>query len=155
MIKGGCACGRIQYQSAAQPLSVNACHCGTCQKVSGCAFLGFVDVPASELQWTKGQQPEMWSRSEIAERGYCKVCGSTMSMRYHLEPERIGVTLGSVVEAEPALPGLSAHIFLKEKAPWFVLPEDGAERWDEFPPGFQDMLERWNKGDKSSGRAGL
>ena len=24
------------------------------------------------------------------------------------------------------------HIFLKEKAPWFTLPEDGVKRFEEF-----------------------
>lgn len=26
-------------------------------------------------------------------------------------------------------PKVIEHIFLREKAPWVVLPEDGAERW--------------------------
>ncbi|KAL2398952.1 hypothetical protein ABEF93_006623 [Exophiala dermatitidis] len=135
MIKGSCACGRVQYQTAAQPLGVSACHCGTCQKIAGSAFLVFADFPLEELQWTH-QPPDLWKRSEIAERGFCKQCGSSMSMRYYEESDRIAVTLGTMElgGSGTAMPSIGAHIFLKEKAPWFVLPDDGAERWDEFSP---------------------
>lgn len=142
MIQGSCACGRIQYQAQTPPLSVTACHCGTCQKAGG-PFLGFADFPVSDLQWTH-QPPDLWSRSELAERGYCKVCGSSMSMRYHLE-DVIGVTLGTI-ERGTALPPIRAHIFLKEKAAWFDLPADGAERWDEFNPDFLKKLDQWKRG---------
>ena len=151
MIKGSCACGRIQYQSQAKPLAVNACHCGTCQLVSGAAFLAFAMVSVQELQWTK--QPDMWARSDIAERGYCKVCGASVSMSYHFEPDRVWVTLGTVVFAEPPLPRPSVHIFLKEKAPWFVLPDDGAERRDEFSPEFAKFIETWKAEAKQPRRA--
>ncbi|EXJ91036.1 hypothetical protein A1O1_04143 [Capronia coronata CBS 617.96] len=148
MIKGSCACGRIQYQTQAQPLSVDACHCGTCQKAGG-PFLGFADFPVSELQWTH-QPPDMWTRSEIADRGYCNVCGSSLSMQYRFQ-DVIGITLGTI-QAGTSLPRLGTHIFLKEKAPWFVLPDDGAQRWDEFPPEFQQKLDQWNQGRRKSER---
>ncbi|KIX09524.1 uncharacterized protein Z518_00604 [Rhinocladiella mackenziei CBS 650.93] len=153
MLKGSCACGRIRYETQAQVLAVNACHCKTCQQVSGGPFLGFVDFPTSELKWTR--QPEIWASSDIAERGYCKVCGSSMSMRYHFEPERIGLCLGTVLEARPPLPGLSAHIFLNEKASYFVLPDDGASGWDEFKPKFHDKIRKWKQGRVSNIKANL
>ena len=141
MIKGSCACGRVQYQTEAHPLAINACHCITCQRVSGAPYLGFVDVPTTTLQWTT--RPEMWQASDIAERGYCKVCGSTLSMRYFFEADRTGVVLGSLIKTEPVLPPIGAHIFLKEKAAYFVLADDGVKRYDEFPEGFVDKIAEW------------
>lgn len=73
-----------------------------------------------------------------------------MSMRYFFEPDRNAVTLGSVVEAQPAIPPLEAHIFLKDKATYLVLAEDGARRNDEFGSDFSDRLEKW-KADRQKG----
>ncbi|KAI1623295.1 Mss4-like protein [Exophiala viscosa] len=140
MIKGSCACGRIQYSTDAQPLSINVCHCGTCQRISGSAFLAFVDFQTSQVTWT--QQPDKWSCSDIAGRGYCKMCGSTMSMIYHFEKEQTYICLGTVVETDHSLqPG--AHIFLKDKAPWFTIADDGARRRDTFSLEFEEKIKKW------------
>lgn len=52
-------------------------------------------------------------------------------MEYTFEEDSISVTMGSIDAAsftcEP--PKVKNHIFLREKAPWFVLLDDGAERW--------------------------
>ncbi|EXJ66036.1 uncharacterized protein A1O5_10650 [Cladophialophora psammophila CBS 110553] len=143
MIKGSCACGRVRYETKTQPLAVTACHCITCQRVSGGPFLGFAGFLASAVEWT--QKPDIWLASDIAERGFCKSCGSPVSMRYFLEADRIGVTLGTVVEAEPVLPSVEAHIFLKDKAQYYVLAADGAKRYDEFSGEFRDKLEQWGR----------
>ncbi len=148
MIRGSCACGRIQYTTQAKALAITACHCIPCQRVAGGPFLPFVGLPSTAIEWT--QQPDMWQASNIAERGYCKQCGSAMSMRYFFEADRIGLTLGTVIEAQPALPPVGAHIFLKDKASYFTLTDDGAERFDEFSPGFQDKIEQW-KADQQKG----
>lgn len=83
--------------------------------------------------------------SDIAERGFCNVCGSSMSMQYRFASDRIGVCTGTVTEADPPLPRLEAHIFLEEKAPWFVIPDDGAKRYDGFSPGYDDKIKRWRE----------
>ena len=147
MIKGSCACGRIQYTSDAKPLNINVCHCVTCQRISGSAFLAFVDFQASEVNWS--QQPDKWSCSDIAERGYCKMCGSSMSMTYLFEEDKTAICLGTVVETDHSLqPG--AHIFLKDKAPWLVLADDKTKRLDTFSPDFQEKIEKW-KAEQSHG----
>lgn len=51
-----------------------------------------------------------------------------MSMLLNSEPDSIGIVAGTF-DDESVVPPPSAHIFLEEKAPWYELPEDGAERW--------------------------
>ncbi|KEF60467.1 uncharacterized protein A1O9_02028, partial [Exophiala aquamarina CBS 119918] len=127
--------------AAGKPLAVNACHCGACQRVSGGPFLGFADYDSVSVSWT--QPPDIWASSEFAERGYCKICGSAISMMYLFERERIGLTLGTIKEADPPIPGITYHIFLSEKAPWFVVPEDGATRQAGFGDEFQAKVDKW------------
>jgi len=141
-IKGSCACKRIQYETQSSPLSVTACHCGACQRVSGAPFLAFVGFRATDLTWT--QQPDIWQGSDIAERGFCKTCGSTLSMSYFVNEDRISVALGTLeTTSAQSLPPMDAHIFLKDKAPYFVLADDGVNRYNGFPPYFQDKLDQW------------
>ncbi|KAJ9603987.1 hypothetical protein H2200_011509 [Cladophialophora chaetospira] len=78
-----------------------------------------------------------------------------MSMRYFFEPDRNAVTVGSVVEAQPALPPLEAHIFLKDKAAYLVLAEDGARKNEEFGSDFSGKLEQWKADRQKSGQSSL
>jgi hypothetical protein len=68
--------------------------------------------------------------SHVAERTFCASCGTPITMAFFAE-DVVHVTMGSVDQAsltcEP--PSIKSHIFLSEKAPWVVLPDDGAERW--------------------------
>jgi hypothetical protein len=50
------------------------------------------------------------------------------------EPEIIYVSMGSIEEESVMgeLPKVESHIWLKEKAGWVVVPEDGARRCEEY-----------------------
>ena len=43
-LSGGCACGAIRYEWAADPLIMMNCHCRDCQKASGSAYAAIVVV---------------------------------------------------------------------------------------------------------------
>lgn len=53
-------------------------------------------------------------------------------MVYTSDPDGMGLCMSTVdlesLKTEVA-PKVVKHIFLREKAPWVVLPEDGTERW--------------------------
>lgn len=143
MIEGACACGRIQYCiDAEKPRSTSACYCGTCQKVSGGPFLGFAQFDLDRVRWN--EQPDVWVSSDFAKRGHCKVCGSALYMTYEFEKGSIWLTLGTI--KNPPISRVSSHIFVAEKAPWFVLSDDGVVRHDEFGPDGQRKLHKWKQG---------
>jgi hypothetical protein len=53
-------------------------------------------------------------------------------MSYSSDPDGMALCMATMdVESlkTEAAPKVVKHIFLREKAPWVVLPEDGAERW--------------------------
>jgi len=37
--QGGCACGAVRYRLASDPLFVHCCHCLSCQRQTGSAFV--------------------------------------------------------------------------------------------------------------------
>ncbi|KAH7074541.1 S-adenosyl-L-methionine-dependent methyltransferase [Paraphoma chrysanthemicola] len=131
VFRGGCRCGEVQYTSSAQPSSITLCHCRACQQLSGSAYLPFIGVPKTAFTFTKPSTLKTLKLSDVAERTLCSSCGTPLTMEYKFYENRISITMGSVesnsMTCEP--PTVKRHIYLSEKAPWVVLPEDGTERW--------------------------
>lgn len=135
---GSCACGRITFKTSGEVLSVTWCYCVTCQKQSGAPFLPFADFEKATVSWN--QNPDIWSSSKLAERYFCKACGSAIGMLYFFDPNRIGITMGLIDGGKDLKLPPSAHIFLKDKPAWFQVPEDGAERCQEFNNNFTERV---------------
>ena len=91
---GGCQCGAVRYSLYAEPTNPHVCHCRMCQKASGGYFGAFAGVPLADFAWEKGT-PGVFKSSELAERGFCRHCGTPLSFRY-VDKDRISVSLGSL-----------------------------------------------------------
>ncbi|KAJ4400341.1 hypothetical protein N0V91_008800 [Didymella pomorum] len=131
VFKGSCRCGGVQYTSTARPKDIVFCHCRACQQLSGSAYIPFTGVPRDALTFTEESTRELLKLSDIAERSFCSRCGSPISMTYCFYEDEVSLTMSSVdlesMTCEP--PKVRKHIFLREKASWLVLGDDGAERW--------------------------
>lgn len=131
IFKGNCRCGGVQYTSTACPKDIVFCHCRACQQLSGSAYIPFTRVPRDALTFTEDSTREILKLSDIAERSFCSRCGTPISMIYSFYEDEVSLTMSSVdlesMICEP--PTVRKHIFLREKAPWLVLGDDGAERW--------------------------
>ncbi|WP_208348168.1 GFA family protein [Pseudaestuariivita rosea] len=77
---GGCLCGAVRYELANEPTSYGACHCGMCRKFSGGIELGLQVMPGG-VTWTGEEAIQTYQSSEWAERGFCKICGSSLFWR--------------------------------------------------------------------------
>jgi hypothetical protein len=142
-IDGSCACGKIKYTGSKMPTSMTNCHCRQCQKLAGAPYLTWAAVDRTSLTWDSS--PKLLKLSGIAERTFCPDCGSSMTMQYYLQPERLSIAAGTIDRSTAPLPQPAEHIFLIEKASWFKLPEDGLDRFEEFDPPFQNKLEKWKE----------
>ncbi|CAI6333418.1 unnamed protein product [Periconia digitata] len=127
---GGCRCGSVQYKCTAQPSELTFCHCRTCQQVSGSAFLPFIEVPTESLEFTSTMTLKKLVLSSKSDRSFCTGCGAPISMIFRSNPEETSLTMSSVDQDsfKGTMPKVKKHIYLEEKAPWMVLPEDGASR---------------------------
>jgi hypothetical protein len=112
---GGCLCGAIRYRARTDPIRVVSCHCGMCRRASGAAFMTFVHFPASEFAWI-GAQPTRYRSSDEAERGFCALCGSTLSMHEAVLPDRVQVSLGSLDRPDLVRP--DDHVWTSSQLPW-------------------------------------
>jgi len=55
MLKGGCFCGRIRYETTAAPFHETNCHCSICRRTSGAPFVTWFSVPRSEFRLVSGE----------------------------------------------------------------------------------------------------
>jgi hypothetical protein len=118
---GGCLCGAIRYRASDDPLRVVHCHCGTCRRASGAAFMTFVHFARDGFAWTAGR-PKRYRTTPAAERGFCAVCGSTLSMHETVLPDRVQVSLGSL--DRPDLVRVDDHVWTSSQLPWLKVDDD-------------------------------
>jgi hypothetical protein len=85
----------------------------------------------------------MRQSSVAAERGFCKTCGSTLTMRYLFQPGRLSIALGTLDKDSQLSMGPSQAIFLQDKPGWFLLPNLGLKTYDGHQTS-GDFLERLN-----------
>lgn len=92
--------------------------------------MAFVDITNPE--WTT--PPDVFRASDFAQRYYCKICGSSIGMKYNYNGDRnvLGVTLGTVDVDCDFVPKIDQHIFLESKPAWAQVPDDGARRFQKF-----------------------
>lgn len=125
--EGGCLCGAVRYRSTAPPVRGVICHCSMCRRHSGAPILAFVHFPRDSFRWTKGE-PERYQSSEFAQRGFCPLCGSTLSMHEEVLDDRVQVTVGSL--DEPGRVRMDDHVWTQEQIAWFEV-EDELPRFDK------------------------
>jgi hypothetical protein len=118
---GGCLCGAVRYRAGTDPIRVVNCHCGICRRISGAAFMTFVHFPADEFAWT-GAQPTRYRSSADAERGFCSVCGSTLSMHETVLTDRVQVSLGSLDRPDLVRP--DDHVWTSSQLPWLEVVDN-------------------------------
>jgi hypothetical protein len=92
-----------------------------CRKHSGAAFLTFVHFPADAFTWTKGEVTRYGSSAE-ADRGFCRTCGSTLTMHETVLGARVQVTLGSLDRPEAVRP--DDHVWTVSQLPWLKIDDD-------------------------------
>jgi hypothetical protein len=99
--EGGCQCGAVRYAFYAPLENAHACHCRMCQRAVGGAFALLAGGQKDNFAWTKGE-PAFFASSNLAQRGYCRDCGTPLSFAYHMPKARFYVTIGSLDDPNTA-----------------------------------------------------
>lgn len=76
---GSCLCGAISFTANKMTTAVAACHCTSCRKWGGSAFM---EVSCgAEVAFEGAEKLAVFDSSEWAERGFCSACGSHLFYR--------------------------------------------------------------------------
>ena len=143
---GGCACGAVRYALTGTPITVHACHCMDCQRMSGSAFAMNAWIEKSRVELLSGA---LASRTLPAGKGtstthFCPQCGTSILTEYS-SPKFWFVRATTLDNQQAFTPDI--HIWTRSKQPWLHLP-DGVpvfeayyDREQVWPP---DSLARYH-----------
>lgn len=129
-LTGKCLCGAIAFSFGAARLThPAACHCGQCRRWSGHVWAS-ANVPVSDFAFTQGEGDVTWfASSEMAERGFCRRCGSALFWRKRRQDaggEELSVALGAL-DAPTGL-RLETHIFVADKGDYYDIADGLPQR---------------------------
>ncbi|MGV6888508.1 GFA family protein [Rhodophyticola sp. SM2404] len=114
---GSCLCGAIRYSVTGALRPVIACHCVQCRKTSG----HFVAATSCKREEIAVEGDVAWYRSsETAQRGFCRVCGS--SLFWDGQGENLSIMAGTL-DSETTLK-IAGHIFCADKGSYYDILED-------------------------------
>jgi hypothetical protein len=130
--KGGCLCGKVQFEIQGELRDIVNCHCSKCRKFHG-NYGAYTSVKVENLKIT-GQKSLKWyesSKDETANvhRGFCTECGS--SLFWHPKDQsNIAIAAGSL--DSPTHLKTIGHIWCSQIADFYKIEDDlpqFEERW--------------------------
>jgi len=132
--EGGCYCGAVRYEIVGPPVWSGHCHCRSCQKALGGAFITWAKVAASDFRVTKGAI-KCCSINEGIERGFCGDCGTTLTYGATVEVEEQDWSgdawFAAATLDDPSICNPATHVFVSHRQPWIRL-DDGLPTFEGF-----------------------
>jgi hypothetical protein len=96
--RGGCLCGAIRYEIAAEPMFGGHCQCLDCQHETGGGHASFMAFPAAAVKLTgtpRFYEAKADSGNQVG-RGFCPTCGSAVVGRTSGLPDMMTIPAGSL-----------------------------------------------------------
>jgi hypothetical protein len=90
---GGCACGRVRYTANIADDEAYLCHCRMCQRATGSVSIAFKSVKQTEVAWE--HEPDWYDSSAIAQRPYCRECGTSLGFKFREGSDKMDLTVAS------------------------------------------------------------
>ncbi|MDP3838281.1 MAG: GFA family protein [Methylococcales bacterium] len=123
-LTGGCLCGKVRYEISAPPVDSMNCHCRTCQKWTGTAYLAFMWIPADALSITGDYQEfaTLAASGNTVYRGFCAECGTALFGRYsHFAAVR---PVAAATLDDPSMFKPQKDIWVADAQPWDMMNPD-------------------------------
>jgi hypothetical protein len=136
-MEGGCACGAVRYRLTGEPLFIHCCHCLSCQRQTGSAFVVNLLIERDRVKVT-GEPTTVDVARDSGGMQKIYRCASCMIAVFseYTYPEIWFVRGGTLDEPRSVEPDV--HIFTRSKVDWVTLPE-GVPAVDVF----YDLDELW------------
>jgi hypothetical protein len=90
---GGCACGRVRYTAMVHDDDAYLCHCRMCQRSTGSISIAFKSMKQADVRWER--QPDRYDSSPIAQRPYCRECGTSLGFQFKERSDKMDLTVAS------------------------------------------------------------
>lgn len=117
---GHCYCGSVRFEAAGPVRNLCVCHCESCRRAAGAAFVAWGTVDADHFRILGGDVTVVRSSAEV-ERTFCANCGTSLTYRHPLRAAEVDFTLVSL--DDPAALAPQMHIWVQDKLPWITLSD--------------------------------
>lgn len=139
-ISGRCLCGAVTFSAVAAKREVDVCHCNMCRRWAAGPYIGLPHD--GEVAFTGDDSLGLYKSSEWAERGFCRVCGS--SLFYHLLGTDHYSFSANALDDQSGLV-MTEQIFIDEKPDYYDFANDtpkrtGAEVFGAFAANATDEV---------------
>ena len=118
--EGGCLCGAVRYEVNGPLRDVVNCHCRMCRRLLG-NFGPHSKASKKNITVIIGEGLSWYQTSDIARRGFCRKCGSTLFWE-PFELDSTGIVAGTL--DNPTGLKTIGHIFVAEKADFYEIGDD-------------------------------
>lgn len=119
--QGGCLCGAVRFEITGPVLYSCICHCQSCRKASGGAYVPWATFEKARLSLLAGDM--QWFRSSPGvTRGHCPGCGTTLTYEDEDRTGQIDITVSSFDDPTQFAP--VAHIWVEDKLPWVCIDDE-------------------------------
>ena len=128
---GGCRCGAVRYEAQGTASYLCYCHCVSCRRSAGAAFVAWATFAQQSVRITRGALALHRSSPGVL-RGFCAACGTSLTFQKESRRHELDVTLASL--DEPAALAPQVHVWVEDKLPWVVIA-DGLPQYARGIPG--------------------
>ncbi len=126
---GRCYCKKVRFEASGPVRNLCVCHCESCQRATGAAFVAWGSVNADQFRILSGDIASI-STSVQVQRTFCANCGSSLTYRHTLRSGDVDFTLVSLDDPSALAPKM--HIWVQDKLPWVTL-NDGLPQFQTVP----------------------
>ncbi len=154
---GSCLCGEVKYEITQPPLFTHACHCTTCQKITGTSYWLSMFVLDTEFRITQGETHTIHppQKHGVATKHFGPKCGCNIYGTHTYLKGLVLPATGTFDETNWFAP--DAHIYVSSKQPWVNITDGKPQfeklynREDVWPKESLDRLARIvNEADETS-----
>lgn len=116
---GGCRCGAVRFQVAAEPQHISYCHCADCRQATGAPVSAFVGFPADAASFG-GDAPRTYINGPVT-RSFCGTCGSPIAYVDSRIGDAVYFMLGAMDAPHDYKP--TQHAYVREQLPFVHMPD--------------------------------
>lgn len=123
-VEGGCVCGALSYRVSGSPHYIIACHCLTCQCLSGSDYVLAMLLPRDHFTLVTGKVQKCHRTAEsgrVLPGYFCAECGTRVWHEPTWTKKTINLRAGTLDDPYWASP--IAHMWVSRKKPHVILPE--------------------------------
>lgn len=127
-IKGQCHCKQVKFEITPPTEFCSHCHCESCRKTHGAAFVTWTSVPNKQLKITDGKGLiKKYESSPNIKWMSCGHCFSPLFQTTHTSPDRTYIVVASLIDALDRDP--DSHVSFEEHVSWVEI-KDGLPQYN-------------------------